>query len=350
MSGSLASPAPEQAAAATSTATSAQPPTSATSLAAPALRITDEASGRVLPCIALQEGAADPLAGFVDLTSGRVLPCVALMAMEESPVAAPSAGASSRRVPPPHSGTDLPGSSKPRLRSIIVAPEKPLTDGQARADAPSRPGHCGSPATPGHATAWKLVQSRRGRQLATRQEDPSPPLSKDHARFALSPVEAFKTRFGNRCFRCLASRHRSFQCRDPQICYTCKRTGHLERQCPARRPKGSAPLLPPATPASPSRPQEPTPPPQPGGSLGSPSYAGVVASADSHSVPEAKMAGGNIPGAAHRKPATSTCSVVSTPEMEDEAYRLRTTALLLTAVGPCSGITADMVAEAVELG
>ncbi|KAI4976698.1 hypothetical protein ZWY2020_050305 [Hordeum vulgare] len=36
--------------------------------------------------------------------------------------------------------------------------------------------------------------------------------------------------------------------------------------------------------------------------------------------------------------------------MEDEAYRVRTTALLLTAVGPCSGITADMVAEAVEHG
>ncbi|KAI5000893.1 hypothetical protein ZWY2020_010852 [Hordeum vulgare] len=55
-----------------------------------------------------------------------------------------------------------------------------------------------------------------------------------------------------------------------------------------------------------------------------------------------------IPGATHRRPATSTCSVVSTPEMEEESYRLRTTALLLTAVGPCSGITADKVAEAVE--
>ncbi|KAI5012060.1 hypothetical protein ZWY2020_024194 [Hordeum vulgare] len=60
------------------------------------------------------------------------------------------------------------------------------------------------------------------------------------------------------------------------------------------------------------------------------------------------MVAGLIPGAAHRRPATSTCSVVSTPEMEDESYRLRTTALLLTAAGPCCGITADMVAEAVE--
>ncbi|KAI4973186.1 hypothetical protein ZWY2020_028894 [Hordeum vulgare] len=46
--------------------------------------------------------------------------------------------------------------------------------------------------------------------------------------------------------------------------------------------------------------------------------------------------------------ATSTFSVVSTPEMEDESYRLRTTALQLTAAGPCSGITAVMMAEAVE--
>ncbi|KAE8804313.1 hypothetical protein D1007_19730 [Hordeum vulgare] len=263
----------------------------------------------------------------------------------------PSAGASSRRVPSPRSGVDLPGSSKPRLCSIIVSPiEKALTDGQARADAPSRPGHCGSPATPGHSAAWKLVPSRRGRRLATREEDPSPPLSKDHVRYALSPVEAFKTRFGNRCFRCLASRHRSFQCRDPQICYTCKRTGHLERKCPARRPKGSAPLLPPAIPATPSVPREPTPPPPLAGCPGSPSYTNIVASAASPSILGAKMADGIIPGAAHHRPATSTCSVVSTPAMEDEAYRLRTTALLLTTVGPCSGITADMVAEAVENG
>ncbi|KAI4996007.1 hypothetical protein ZWY2020_040509 [Hordeum vulgare] len=62
------------------------------------------------------------------------------------------------------------------------------------------------------------------------------------------------------------------------------------------------------------------------------------------------MPGRSIPGVAHRRPATSTFSVVSTPEMEDEAYRKCTTALLLTAVGPCSGIIADMVAGDVEHG
>ncbi|KAI4964332.1 hypothetical protein ZWY2020_006664 [Hordeum vulgare] len=70
----------------------------------------------------------------------------------------------------------------------------------------------------------------------------------------------------------------------------------------------------------------------------------------SHPVPEAKMAGGNIPGAAHRRPATSTCSVVSTPEMEDEAYRLRTTALLLTTMVQLLLLKEVAAAICVQLG
>ncbi|KAI5019632.1 hypothetical protein ZWY2020_044520 [Hordeum vulgare] len=55
-----------------------------------------------------------------------------------------------------------------------------------------------------------------------------------------------------------------------------------------------------------------------------------------------------VRGAALQRPAKSSCMVVSTPAMEEEAYRLRTMALLLTAASDCSGITPDMVAEAVE--
>ncbi|KAE8796867.1 hypothetical protein D1007_27991 [Hordeum vulgare] len=105
-------------------------------------------------------------------------------------------------------------------------------------------------------------------------------------------------------------------------------------------------------------PHPPAPPAAAGGSatpllpavadLGSPSYAQVVTTPGHPSAPAPKMVAGLVPGTAHRRPATSTCSVVSTPEMEDESYRLCTTALLLTAAGPCSGITANMVAEAVE--
>lgn len=55
-----------------------------------------------------------------------------------------------------------------------------------------------------------------------------------------------------------------------------------------------------------------------------------------------------IPGEASRRPANSSCTMVSTPAMEAEAHHLRSSALILTAVGHCSGITADMVARAVE--
>ncbi|KAI4973477.1 hypothetical protein ZWY2020_035738 [Hordeum vulgare] len=55
-----------------------------------------------------------------------------------------------------------------------------------------------------------------------------------------------------------------------------------------------------------------------------------------------------VPGAALQQPAKSSCMVVSTPAMEEEAYRLRTTTLLLTAASDYSGITPEMVAEAVE--
>ncbi|KAE8790015.1 hypothetical protein D1007_35694 [Hordeum vulgare] len=55
-----------------------------------------------------------------------------------------------------------------------------------------------------------------------------------------------------------------------------------------------------------------------------------------------------VPGAASQRPAKSSCMLVSTPVMEEEAYRLRSSALLLTAKSDCSGITPDMVVEAVE--
>ncbi|KAI4964053.1 hypothetical protein ZWY2020_008444 [Hordeum vulgare] len=203
---SLACPALAQAPDATSTAASAHAPSTISSVAS-ALRIIDEASGRVLPCIALREEIVDPLTGFVDPVLVRVLPCVALMAMEESPAA---------------DAQILPVLRPPNLLHLQA-------DGSFGASVPS----------------------------------------------SLS-----------------------------------KRLGPAAASCP--------------------------------------SYADVVTSAGPPSVPRVKMVGGIIPGVAHRRPATSTCSVVSTPKMEDEAYRLRTMALLLTVMGPCSGITADMVAEVVE--
>uniref|UniRef100_A0A8R7UH56 CCHC-type domain-containing protein n=1 Tax=Triticum urartu TaxID=4572 RepID=A0A8R7UH56_TRIUA len=67
-------------------------------------------------------------------------------------------------------------------------------------------------------------------------------------------------RFGNCCFRCLASRHKAFECRDPAICYTCRKTGHLERSCPVRLAKAKAKAPAPACPAS-AAPQRSSSPP-----------------------------------------------------------------------------------------
>ncbi|XP_037417634.1 uncharacterized protein LOC119281108 [Triticum dicoccoides] len=124
--------------------------------------------------------------------------------------------------------------------------------------------------------------------------------------------------------------------------------GHLERECPARRLKHSALAAPPpiATAAASPAACRPAAPPPPSGQAPSYSAAVVVSSQDRGAV--LPMAAVDMTGAAYRRLATSTCAVVSTLAMEEESYRLRTTALLLTASGPCSGISADMVVEVVE--
>ncbi|KAI4984010.1 hypothetical protein ZWY2020_040863 [Hordeum vulgare] len=55
-----------------------------------------------------------------------------------------------------------------------------------------------------------------------------------------------------------------------------------------------------------------------------------------------------VPREALRRPASSSCKVVGTPAMEAEAHRLRSSALVQTAVGHFSGISVDLVARAVE--
>ncbi|KAE8776977.1 hypothetical protein D1007_50339 [Hordeum vulgare] len=306
-------------------------------------------STTTLPSSSRSSSPLQPAAAGLPLRSGGDLagssmpdPRPSLMASLEGEPARglASAGASSRRDTPFRPETDLTGVPRPRLRSIIVAPlVREHASGMACADAPSRRELCGAPVSQDQVAGkdWTLVSSRRGRLLARRQEDLHPQLPRVSERLALSPAEAFKRRFGNRCFRCLGSRHKSSHYRDHPICYTCKRTGHFERACPNRHQKDSVQqrvLLP-----------HPTAPPAAAGGSAPPLLPAV---AGLGSAPAPKMVAGLILGAAHRRPATSTCSVVSTPEMEDESYHLRTTALLLTAVGPCSGITADMVAEAVE--
>ncbi|KAE8801917.1 hypothetical protein D1007_22426 [Hordeum vulgare] len=86
------------------------------------------------------------------------------------------------------------------------------------------------------------------------------------------------------------------------------------------------------------------------------SWCGPVVSAAAVRVPATgqgtparrKVAMAYIPGEALRRPASSSCKVVGTPAMEAEAHRLHSSALVLTAIGHFSGISADSVARAVE--
>ncbi|KAI4984019.1 hypothetical protein ZWY2020_040872 [Hordeum vulgare] len=178
---------------------------------------------------------------------------------------------------------------------------------------------------------------------------------------AAAASEAFKKRFGNACFRCLGSRHKSFQCRDPLTCYSCKRPGHLERGFPVRlrskRPISSSqaePVPPPPSPTTPSASPPPSPPSAPAvpakfGSVLVVPATTVRAPAVGHGTPTVRRATmAYVPGDALRRLASSSCKVVGTPAMEAEAHRIRSSPLVLTAVGHFTGISVDTAARAVE--
>ncbi|KAI4972012.1 hypothetical protein ZWY2020_002937 [Hordeum vulgare] len=93
--------------------------------------------------------------------------------------------------------------------------------------------------------------ARRQARAATRYPiDPRHYLATSSA-----AADAFKRRFGNVCYRCLGSRHKFFECRDPITCYTYKRLGHLERGYPEHFKSKGVPVppqpvaLPPAPPS-----------------------------------------------------------------------------------------------------
>uniref|UniRef100_A0A8I6Y709 CCHC-type domain-containing protein n=1 Tax=Hordeum vulgare subsp. vulgare TaxID=112509 RepID=A0A8I6Y709_HORVV len=108
--------------------------------------------------------------------------------------------------------------------SIVVAPPLPIS---------------------GLVGNWSEVARRRGRVASanpsvpgqrcadTRQHRPS-------GRAAAPP--AFLSQFRGRCFRCLSSKHRRAECRDPIHCILCRRAGHITRSCPRRRLPPGAPV------------------------------------------------------------------------------------------------------------
>ncbi|KAE8816361.1 hypothetical protein D1007_06218 [Hordeum vulgare] len=340
----------------------------------------DPVSGRVLPCIALRAPLEDPLDSFVDQISGRIFPCVVLNALEEDAAslarAAVPPATSSRRERPalPATGVsqapswaEVAASGRPRLRSIIITPSASAPASASRQPRawrvrPPGPSSSVSPAAVPRRPrsrdvagegGWDIAISRHALCQARRQAFPPPQRPQDaliyKERGSVAAI-AFKRRFGNRCFRCLASSHKFFECRDPFVCYSCKKVGHRERPCPSRsahpNPKANA------TPVHPRRtavpPHKPPPLPCVASPIPPPCEPLICAQPAASPRLSAAAAMALVPGAALQRPAKSSCMVVSTPAMEEEAYRLRTMALLLTAASDCSGITPDMVAEAVE--
>ncbi|KAE8776979.1 hypothetical protein D1007_50341 [Hordeum vulgare] len=392
-------PTPPASAAAPTTA----PPSSidgagAAASAAPPVFI-DGVSGRVFPCIALREvgkAAAIKSLPISDQISGRVLPCVALrdaqIQVTNSPVPAscilradlPDAAGSSA----PSWAAKVAALPRPRLRSIVVGPGPgvgvaPVPIRQPRcprfpsagsavrvgrlisADAPWI--HAQSPSLQdGDAAPWTEVVSRGAAAQARLQARKAASGSSVVRHYrpgsaAATASEAFKKRFGNVCFRRLGSRHKSFQCRDPLTCYSCKRPGHLERGCPERlRRKSTAsscqvePVPKPISPAAPSVTPSQSPPsaaarPAAVGAVPAVSAAAVGAPATGPVTPAwRKAAMAYVPVEALPRTASSSCKVVGTPAMEAEAHRLRSSALVLMSVRHFSGISAESVARVVE--
>jgi hypothetical protein len=123
------------------------------------------------------------------------------------------------------------------------------------------------------------------------------------------------------CFRCLSTKHKVFRCREPIKCYRCKGNGHFERHCQvsaeelARRSATPSPPSPPAAASS----GHPPPP-----AAAAPAWPPLQAATPT---PAAVMAHST------RRSDTSCCIITSTPSMERESHRLRTTALFARAIG-----------------
>ncbi|KAE8783899.1 D-3-phosphoglycerate dehydrogenase, chloroplastic [Hordeum vulgare] len=111
-----------------------------------------------------------------------------------------------------------------RLRSIVVAPPLPIS---------------------GQVGQWSEVVRWRGRvasadPLVTGQRRAENRQNRPSGRAAAPP--AFLSQFRGRCFRCLSSKHRRAECRDPIHCVLCRRAGHIARSCPRRHLPLGAPV------------------------------------------------------------------------------------------------------------
>ncbi|KAI4991109.1 hypothetical protein ZWY2020_039480 [Hordeum vulgare] len=241
---------------------------------------------------------------------------------------------------------------RPRLRSLVVAPEGWAA--QSSSGAPPRPRMqsiivvpCedstphSTPRVNAHhfnadearvdpALEWNLVLSRKEMRAMKASSSGDLHLQRRAPRSDLVALQqhlAFKARFNGRCFRCLSTRHRLASCRDPLRCIRCKQTGHLTHSC-----TNSLPSQPPP-PAC--RHLQPPHPPQ----------------VNPAAWPALRVRSGPMeytPGLASRRWERSSCVVVSTPEMEADAYHLRRTVLTDAAPDARVDLNTSLVAKALE--
>ncbi|KAM0868102.1 hypothetical protein ACQ4PT_041533 [Festuca glaucescens] len=238
-------------------------------------------------------------------------------------------------TPPP--GGSLPGSYCPaaprgtvaiqgkdyggqlRVRSMVVRTgpllASPPTRESGPLDAPAR-------GIDGQSLEWQLVTSRR-----RRRSPPVPSSAASRPRPNGSPANGVmrpprfplhKKRVRGECFKCLSPGHHISDCRDPVRCRSCRRNGHIAKECragpsPCRSAKERLQHHPSTTASS-------LPPPT------------LMASR---------------PGEAHRRLARSTAVIVCMPETESAAQLLHSKAIVLTASVRRNDLSNELVARAV---
>uniref|UniRef100_A0A8I6XC83 CCHC-type domain-containing protein n=1 Tax=Hordeum vulgare subsp. vulgare TaxID=112509 RepID=A0A8I6XC83_HORVV len=142
-----------------------------------------------------------------------------LLLRQESGSSGPLSDPVATEPPSPFNSDGTEPPPTPRIKSIVVAP-------------PPGCRHSSSGTDPG----WTEVSARRGgRHLL----DPSIPQARrvpqrsDRLQtfiVGMSPPPLYL--FRGRCFCCLSKRHRLAECRDPIHCITCRRAGHIAKNCP----------------------------------------------------------------------------------------------------------------------
>ncbi|KAE8787852.1 hypothetical protein D1007_38173 [Hordeum vulgare] len=144
---------------------------------------------------------------------------------------------------------------------------------------------------------------------------------------------AFLSKFRGRCFRCLSSRHKIADCREPVHCITCKRAGHISRHCP-KHPKFAGRVdcvmsrLGPVQPAQPLFARLRFPPPQ--GAMSAPAASLL------------RQAG------PARRSRDSRSMVVPSPAIEQAAAFLRSHAVTLRAADGVNATSPMAVGRALE--